>query len=148
MKLKLSNDYFSIAVTMLQQAKTVKLQVAGNSMLPFIKSGEEVELRPYLPSSGVKTWSCALFSYNEHYIIHRCVGKRGEDYVMMGDGNLKQKELVSDSQIYGILTTVKKSDGTIVDCSSTPFRLKAILWYRCRFMRRLLLKFLSKSRNL
>lgn len=94
---------FAIVAEELQEGRNVRLSVLGRSMRPFFKSGETVELKPITPE--------ALFIGNivlakvapNIYVIHRIFEIDGDTITIMGDGNVRGKEVVQRKNIYGYI---------------------------------------------
>ena len=58
-------------------------------MYPFIQGGkDEVEIVPLDSHPSFPLWSCVFYQWNGHYMIHRYIGRNGNKYRMMGDGDL------------------------------------------------------------
>ena len=116
-KIVVSNNFFNEAAKALKQGQTVKLLIGGHSMYPFIKGGIDlVEVVPFSFEEELPAWCCPFYQWNGKYLIHRYIGKKGNEYMMLGDGNLARLERVD-----------------------TQWLKKAKWWYRLRFLRRWLL---------
>lgn len=74
-------------------------------------------------------------------MIHRYIGREGEEYLMMGDGNVARIERVKREEIIGLTQTIYPPDGIRVNCYDVHWLKKAEWWYRLRFLRRWLLPF-------
>lgn len=139
-KIVVSNDFFVGAAEALKQGQTVKLLIGGQSMYPFIRGGLDiVEVVPCLPEGELPVWCCPFYQWNDKYLIHRCIGREGDDCLMLGDGNVARIERVKREDIIGLLRTIYRPDGTTQDCCDVRWLKKAEWWYRLRFLRRWLL---------
>ena len=72
-------------------------------------------------------------------MIHRYIGREGDECLMLGDGNVVRVERVKREEIIGLLRTIRHPDGTVQDCRDARWLKKAECWYRLRFLRRWLL---------
>ena len=77
--------------SIIDEGRTVILPVKGNSMLPFIRGGEKVELHPI--HTELKIGNIVLAKVKEGYpVIHRIVKIEGDEITLEGDGNLGFQE--------------------------------------------------------
>lgn len=139
-KIMIDNSFLASAAQILTEGKSVRLRISGSSMFPFVRGAEdEVELVPINAEEELPMWSAVLFVWEGEYMIHRLVGKKGKSYVFMGDGNLSRKELVVRSQVFGILKTIYRPSGEVVDCMSKKWLSRGKCWNRLRLFRKLIL---------
>ena len=139
-KLIVPNSFFEDAAEVLRSGKPVKLSVGGESMLPFIRGGEDrIELIPYDASVELPLWCCVFYKWGDSYMVHRYVGLRGDIYRMMGDGNLCRVEEIAGNQIIGILQSIYHPDGTVENCLNGKWLKLGEIWYRLRRLRYFLL---------
>lgn len=139
-KLTVTNDFLAEAAEILKQGQTVKLLVGGESMYPFIRGGTDlVEVVPCPPEGELPLWCCPFYQWQGGYMIHRYIGKEGDDCLMLGDGNVARIERVKRKDIIGLLQTIYHLDGTVQDCRDPRWVKKAEWWYRMRKLRRWLL---------
>lgn len=139
-KVIVPNVFFEEAAEALKQGKTVKIYADGQSMYPFIRGGaDRVEIVPYNPSDELPLWCCPFFRWEGMYMIHRYVGKQGDRYRMMGDGNLYRIEEVGRDEIIGVLRYIYHADGMMQDCTEQRWLKRGEWWYRLRRIRRFLL---------
>lgn len=116
-KITVSNDFFAEAAEALRQGQTVKLLIGGQSMYPFIRGGIDlVEVVPCPPDEELPAWCCPFYQWEGRYMIHRYIGREGDDCLMLGDGNVARIERVKRKDIIGVLQTICRPDGTTQDC--------------------------------
>lgn len=133
-----TNDlYFEEVQRLLKEGKEVCIRVKGNSMLPFIKSGDRVILMAYR-GPALPLGSAVLAQCEGKFVFHRYVGKKNGKIVLAGDGNLVLKEYVSAPHILAIATLhyPNNNDATQNINSCWP-RLRGLSWYHLRIVRRL-----------
>ena len=139
-KIVLSNGFFVEAAEALKKGQTVKLLIGGQSMYPFIRGGMDlVEVIPFPTEDELPAWCCPFYHWEGRYMIHRCIGREGDDYLMMGDGNVVRIERVKREEIIGLLRYIYPPDGARQDCFDKRWLKKAEWWYRLKFLRRWLL---------
>lgn len=139
-KITVSNDFFAETADALKQGQTVKLLIDGQSMYPFIRGGIDlVEVVPFLPEDELPAWCCPFYQWEGRYMIHRYVGRDGDEYLMQGDGNVARVERAKREEIVGVLRYIYRPDGIRLDCYDKGWLKKAEWWYRLRFLRRWLL---------
>ena len=139
-KLIVPNNFFSEAAEALRNGQAVRLHVDGQSMYPFIHGGaDEIEVVPYDGVTAPESWCCPFYQWNGSYMIHRFIGKNGDKWQMLGDGNIYRIEEVDQKEIIGILRTIYHPDGTQQDCRDKRWLRRAAWWYRLRRVRRFLI---------
>lgn len=88
----------------LKEGKVVAIVPQGISMLPFIEGG--VDLVFLLKKEKVAVGDIVLVEYKGRYILHRVYIIDGEKVVLMGDGNLKGTEEVTEKDVLGTVVEV------------------------------------------
>ena len=139
-KLILPNEFLSVAEEELEEGRSVRLLADGASMNPFIHGGKDyAEIAPLDADADLELWQVYLFKYNGQYIIHRFIGKDGEIFRMLGDGNLWIEERVMREDVIGVLHKIHRPDGKSVVCTSEKWKRKGKLWNQLLPLRRYLL---------
>ena len=93
-----TNKYLDAVCRMIEEGSTnVPVPVRGDSMIPFLRSGDFVFLSP-LPQE-VRPGDIILFQRPDgHYVLHRIYKKHPDGYfIMLGDGQLTQEPALRDS---------------------------------------------------
>ncbi|MEJ5089549.1 hypothetical protein GEO21_05805 [Sphingobacterium faecium] len=129
--------YFEEVAYQLRAGKEVCIRVKGNSMLPFIKSGDRVLLVSYR-SDRLFLGANILAKYDGNFVFHRYVGQKNGNIVLAGDGNLVLQEYILDSDIIaiGLLHYPDESDATL-NIDNRWKRMRGMIWYHLRIVRRL-----------
>lgn len=136
----LHNAFLAEAADLLEQGISVRVRIGGESMFPFIRGGEdEVEIIPFDSNQPLPLWCCVFYQWKGHYIIHRYIGRNGDKYSMMGDGNLIQVEEVVANDIKGILNIIYHPNGSSQNCLDESWLRNGKFWYRLRRFRRILI---------
>lgn len=125
------------AVAMLNNQHTVCIGVKGSSMRPFIV-GERDSVVLQQPQTLRKGDIVLAEATQGNYVLHRIVHIAEDRVVLMGDGNLIQKEQCSVEQIRAIAIKVIRS-GKYIDCNAPSERWKVCLWMALLPVRRYLL---------
>ena len=147
-KLIVPNEFLAIAEEELRAGKSVKILADGASMLPFIIGGRDyAEIVPLTEDEAPQLWNAYLFKYNGKYIIHRFIGKDGEIYRMLGDGNLKYEERVRREDIIGVLSKIHRPKGKPVDTTTKKWRRTGKNWNKFLPVRRYLLAIFRRLRR-
>ena len=139
-KITVTNHFLAGAAEALKQGQTVKLLIGGQSMYPFIRGGIDlVEIVPCPAEGELPAWCCPFYQWEDRYMIHRYIGREGDECLMMGDGNVARVERVKREDVIGLVRTIYRPDGTAVDCRDRRWLRKAERWHRLRYLRRWLL---------
>ena len=97
----------------LDKGLNLRLKVTGQSMYPFIKSGEIVTLKK-VPCSTLKCWDIILYmDFSGSLILHRLVKietlQNGDiSFVTRGDALIQKDKPVTENQILGKASYVEK----------------------------------------
>lgn len=129
-----NNEFFDEVQKLLLDKKRVRITVVGKSMYPFLQHGDQVLLEQ-IKEVELSIGDIVLASYKGAYILHRIIRKKGEGFVLAGDGNYKQTESVTKADIWAIVVEAYR-EGEVLDISKS--KMKGVLWYYLRFFRRLI----------
>jgi hypothetical protein len=133
-----NNQLIGEVKKLLKTFPSVVLPVKGTSMLPFIiGSKESVELvrweKDFQIGDIVLAWT------KDHYVIHRIIKINGDDYTLMGDGNIIGTESCKRSDIVAKAEYVVDKHGN-KHYLYTPRRCQASrLWNKLKPVRRWIL---------
>lgn len=137
-KLVPDNVILEEAVRLVNEGIKVTFPVNGKSMRPFIVDGESVVLEK---SGRLKTADIVLAKVSTgSFVIHRIVGFNDNGVVLMGDGNLQQREFACFEDIVAVVTTVIGKSGKSRNVSSLKMRIAAKFWMFFCPLRKWLLK--------
>lgn len=134
----LPNEVLLNEVTaLLAEGHSVTLPAKGNSMLPFIRGGQDnvvLQLPEQIQEGDIVLVRHATFGY----LLHRILHIDGEQITLMGDGNCKGVENCNRASLFGKVTAIIRN-GKTIDCYSPGEQRKARLWIRLLPFRRILL---------
>ena len=88
----------------------------GYSMYPLIKQREDV-LR-IVKTDKYKKGDVVLYkSHVDHYVLHRILKIKKDKIILAGYYNYFKDKPITKDKILGLLTTITKKDGKIIDLS-------------------------------
>lgn len=82
-----------------------------------------------------------------HYVLHRIVEVRENDYVILGDNCLNKEYGIKDEDIIGVLSKFVRN-GKEYTVDNKNYQLCAKLWYFIYPIRKLIMKIKIKLRRL
>lgn len=117
---------------LLEQGRNVRMTVKGQSMVPFIRSGDTVELSP-LGARGLQVGRIYLAELSRsRYALHRLVAVTPDGMaVFQGDGNPSPDPSVPLSSVVAGLSRVIR-DGRELDANSSLWRFLGRAWCATR----------------
>lgn len=133
-----NNQLIGEVKKLLKTFPSVVLPVKGTSMLPFIiGSKESVELVRW--EKDFQIGDIVLALTKDYYVIHRIIKIDGDDYTLMGDGNIIGTESCKRSDIVAKAEYVVDKHGN-KHYLYTPRRCQASkLWNKLKPVRRWIL---------
>ena len=88
----------------------------GYSMYPLIKQREDI-LR-IVKTDTYKKGDIVLYKSNvDHYVLHRILKIKKDKIILAGDYNYFKDKPITKNMILGLLTTITKKDGKIIELS-------------------------------
>ena len=136
-------DVSGLFESVLAGGYSVRLQVTGRSMEPFLRGGEVLIIEP-VEGRRLGVGDIVLFKdVHEHWIIHRVVRMRGGLIQTQGDALNEPDAPVEIARLMGKVERVE-GKGTSLDLERWPQRLRGWFLARSRLWRRLL----RRSRSL
>ena len=136
------------AIRLVGEGVSVSFPVNGCSMLPFIVGGrdsvilekpENLRVGDVVLAHAIPDNVALLENAEKRYVIHRIVALSGDDVVLMGDGNLVQREYCKRSEVYAKVVCVVKPNGKKCPTGAFWGRIAAKVWYILLPVRRYLL---------
>ena len=98
----------------------------GYSMYPLIKQREDI--LHIVKTNDYKRGDIILYkSKVDHYVLHRILKIRKDKIICAGDYNYFKDQPINKEQVLGLLTEIKKKDGTVIDLSKDKKARK--FWY-------------------
>ena len=98
----------------------------GYSMYPLIREREDI--LHIVQSHTYKKGDIILFkSKEDHYVLHRILKIKKDKFITAGDYNYFKDQPIVKEQILGLLISIKKKDGKVIDLSKDKKARK--FWY-------------------
>ncbi len=99
----------------------------GNSMQPFIRSGQDL-LVIEKPAGRLKKYDAPLYRRDSgQYVLHRILKVRENDYVICGDNRWQRETGITDRHILGVLTGIVRN-GRLISVQDPAYRRRVRLW--------------------
>lgn len=129
---------FAEVIQFINEGRSVKLSVKGNSMRPFIFQGDTITLEPI---SELRVGDIVLAQVRpNNFLVHRTISIEGKFITLRGDGNIGITEECMNHDIIAQVTMVeRKKNGAKID-PRTPKQLRySAIWQLLFPIRRYLL---------
>ena len=98
----------------------------GYSMYPLIRQREDI--LHIVKSNTYKKGDIILYKSNEdHYVLHRILKIKKDKIICAGDYNYFKDKPITNEQILGLLISIKKKDGKVIDLAKDKKARK--FWY-------------------
>lgn len=96
-------------------------------MRPLLRARKDlVHLRK--PSGRLERYDVAMFRRkNGQYVLHRVVEVRKEDYVFLGDNQIRKEKGITDSQILGVMAGFTRN-GKYRTVDELGYRVYVYVW--------------------
>jgi signal peptidase I len=142
---QIPNDiFFEEIAQFLHSGKNVKLYVKGTSMQPWLRNGKDAVMLSPVQPDALKTGNIVLFRFRGQYLLHRIIARRGDNFVMQGDGAYQMRESVTLADIIGTVYAIIRPSGKNRPAGSLSERLYWNIWYTLYPIRKYLLKITNK----
>ena len=122
--------YFEIVRDLLEQGKSVRLRIRGESMTPFFPEGREILLHPICPRDLRRGTPVLAQTSGGTYVFHRILHLSGDMVVLQGDGNLRGTEITTRDRVYAAshCNPVHRLSARIWQCLRPVRRYPLALW--------------------
>ena len=98
----------------------------GYSMYPLIRQREDI--LHIVKSNTYKKGDIILYKSDiDHYVLHRILKIKKDRIICAGDYNYFKDKPITNEQILGLLISIKKKDGTVIDLAKDKKARK--FWY-------------------
>lgn len=128
--MQLANKLFFAQVeALLAEGQEVTLRVKGYSMRPLLRNERDVVvLTPFRPEKPLRNGEIVLFRYQGRHILHRIVGIENDRLTLAGDGNYRQQEYCTVSDVVAVASRVIRKNGREVRCDSRKWLRMSRAW--------------------
>ena len=127
-----------VVCELVRQGHNVLLRAKGASMRPFIEPERDV-LVLSAPTDDYAVGDIVLAEVGQqHYVVHRIIAIHDSHVTLQGDGNIRQQEHCSLTDLHARLTAIQHPR-RVQHTDTRLFRLCSRLWVRLSPLRRPLL---------
>jgi hypothetical protein len=132
--------FFENVEQILSEGKSVELRCFGSSMQPYLRGdGSEIIIAsPFSPDELIPG-VIVLFLYQGKHLCHRIIMRIEDNLLIQGDGSVKQHELVTVSDVIGIIQTVIRPNKKPVSTQSKAAQRYWYFWFQLTPLRKYLL---------
>lgn len=127
------------------EGESVCIKTKGSSMHPFIRGGKDSVILESAEGFGVMDIVLAEIEEGV-YVLHRVVDMDGNKVVLMGDGNIKGREMCMRKDVKAKAVAIVK-DGRRLECNRSLHIVCAQLWQWLLPARRYLLAIYRRTGN-
>ncbi len=133
----------------LAEHDSLTYRMTGVSMLPLLREGRDLfTVRRKEPGERCRPGDVVLYRRPpSHYVLHRVMKVRSEDYVILGDNCIAREYGIRDEDILGIMTGYIRK-GTAHSTGELPYRLYTFLMLHASGVRIILKRCRGKIRSL
>ncbi len=111
----------------LAETGTLIHHTKGNSMRPFIRSGEDLSIIEACTGRCQKYDVILYRRDNGQYVLHRIVRVLPDSYTLCGDNTRVREPGIRDDQVLGVLTGILRH-GKPIDIHRPGYRLAVKVW--------------------
>jgi len=129
-------DFYVLSKDALARGASLRFRARGNSMRPFIKDGDILNIKP-IEATEVQIGDVILFRQGRRILVHRVVKRRVEPEVMLivkGDSRLRPDGPVHPDQLLGKVTGVERGGRTINVDRGVVKLAGTLLWGNAPFL--------------
>ena len=133
----------------LAEHDTLTYRMTGVSMLPLLREGRDL-FTVRRKEAGEKCRPGDVVLYRRppnHYVLHRVMKVRNDDYVILGDHCIAREYGIRDEDILGIMTGYIRK-GTAHSTGELPYRLYSFLMLHAGGLRIFLKRCRGKIRRM
>ncbi len=124
-----NSKLFPVIIEELQKGHTVKLNLRGISMRPFLEDRRDQALLTKLNDPKVGDPVLAEVGPG-HYVLHRIIKMEGENVTLMGDGNLRPEYCTKADLRASVIGFYRKGRQTIDRTDGWKWRIYSWIWMR------------------
>lgn len=139
MKIVDTTEYLSVLKELVEEGHEVRLQIAGESMVPFLRHNrDEVFFRK--PIGALKKGDIVFYQREGgQFVMHRIQRVKPEGYFIIGDNQTVAEGPVAKTQIFGVVTKVIR-DGVEMGPGDFWWEFFENVWIRMIPLRRCVMR--------
>jgi hypothetical protein len=111
---------------LLRAGQSVRLEVTGHSMAPFLRPGDVLTIAPCRGASPSQGEVVAFAPREDRLLVHRLVARREDGLLLRGDAAPQADPLVARADVLGVVTRAERC-GQRVRVGLGPER-RAVAW--------------------
>lgn len=134
-----TKEYVSILKELVEGGKEVSIEIAGNSMFPFLIHNRDAICFQKIDQELKKGDMVFFERENGQYIMHRICKVNPEGYYILGDAQCWIEGPVKREQIFAIITKVRRK-GEWIEKGEFWWEFFEHFWIRIIPFRRMILK--------
>jgi hypothetical protein len=139
MKIVDTTEYLSVLKELVEEGREVRLKIAGESMVPFLREHrDEVFFRK--PTEALKKGDIVFYQREGgQFVMHRIQRVKPEGYFIIGDNQTVVEGPVAKAQIFGVVTKVIR-DGVEMGPGDFWWEFFEHVWIRMIPLRRCVMR--------
>lgn len=139
MKIVDTTEYLSVLKELVEEGREVRLKIAGESMVPFLREHrDEVFFRK--PTEALKKGDIVFYQREGgQFVMHRIQRVKPEGYFIIGDNQTVAEGPVAKAQIFGVVTKVIR-DGVEMGPGDFWWEFFEHVWIRMIPLRRCVMR--------
>ena len=115
--------FFEDVCRRLEQKRSVKIRISGQSMSPFLRDGKDFAVLSALPSGyRFRKGDVLLFVYGGQYVVHRLHRIHGKTLYMKGD-HQNRWEIIHPDDVRGWVSCVQFANGRRVHARTLLWKI-------------------------
>lgn len=113
---------------LIAEGHTVTHIVRGNSMNPFLKDRRDKVVLSSFTDNKLKRGAFILAQdITGRFVLHRIHHRNQKELILMGDGNIREKEISSTDRVAGLVIEVIRK-GKSYPCNGRTWRTYSYIW--------------------
>lgn len=128
-KIVIPNEiFFAEAERLISEGCDTEILAKGYSMRPFIRSDRtRVRLSP-CDTARLRRGDVILFRYHGRHVMHRIASRRGDEFILAGDGNIGITEQCTSADIIACMTAIVTRRGKVIGSDTRLWRTASAIW--------------------
>ena len=134
-----TTEYLSVLKELVEEGHEVRLRIAGESMVPFLRNHRD-EVFFCKPKKALKKGDIVFYQRESgQFVMHRIQRVKPEGYYIIGDNQTVIEGPVAKEQIFGVVTKVIR-DGVKMEPGDFWWEFFEHVWIRILPLRRFVMR--------
>ena len=119
-------EIYPVIKEKIENGGTVQLPITGTSMLPLLVWGRDtVELTK---CENPQKYDIIFYRRDdEHFVLHRIVGKNEKGFILCGDNQVKKEYGITENHIIAVVKSITRK-GKTFSVDKTSYKIYVKLW--------------------